>query len=785
MRRARIPVAALLGLSVIGAGASAGTARADVTDLYVDKTAAACSNTSGSAGSKATPYCTIAAATAVVLPGQTVHIAGGSYQEGIQLTRSGTPSAPITILGKPYVPGDEDVTTLSPYGTLPHLVSLTGVHDVVLGNLFGQSWQEGALVTDSQRVTLDRLVIFSSGGEGAGYPGVRITGASSDVTLSRSSVTSSHAAGVRVEGGLRTVLTTNEIDGNAGQGVVLADAPDSVVTGNTVAGVCGPMIELAGASTGTTLRNNVLDQDEHGSPAWGHCASTAPGDLAVSAASTAGTTADYNLVTTGTAAPYSWAGQGYATVGQFRQGTGQGAHDLTASREDLRKPNSPAVDSADAGAPGALGTDLLARPRVDNPLVANTGTGAGYHDRGAVEEQDPLAASLSQTQQPAGQPLTFVFDGRVESTWAAATTTLDFGDGSAPVSPVTFPVKHDYAEGTYQATLTATDALGLTRTATSYVGAKVGPIQPRIQVWAGSGGSGLDVTAYAPGTVSPWPVASYRYDFGDGTAPSVVAPSVPSVRHFFAKPGTYTVTVTVTDDHGRSASAAQAVSVATPIAGRWGAGQQGAAVGYFNEGLWNLLNTNTPGAQKNSFRFGQAGDIPVAGDWERVGYDQPGIYRPDSNTFALRHVDETVTAVAMGRPGDIPVPGNWDHNGHAQLAVYRPGTGQFVVRHDDGSYTAAYFGGPGDLPVVGDWDGVGHTQMGVFRASAGAGGANLFALRHDDGSVSTASYGAAGDLPVVGDWSGVGRTTFGVYRPSEAKFHLSRSYVGQSDIVFP
>jgi hypothetical protein len=49
------------------------------------------------AGTQAQPFCTLQAAADVVVPGQTVRIAGGSYNQEVDLTRSGTASAPITF----------------------------------------------------------------------------------------------------------------------------------------------------------------------------------------------------------------------------------------------------------------------------------------------------------------------------------------------------------------------------------------------------------------------------------------------------------------------------------------------------------------------------------------------------------------------------------------------------------------------------------------------------------------------------------------------------------------
>ena len=51
---------------------------------------------------------------------------------------------------------------------------------------------------------------------------------------------------------------------------------------------------------------------------------------------------------------------------------------------------SPAIDSADSDATGAPAFDLDAKPRIDDPIAANTGVGTRtYDDRGAFEYQPP------------------------------------------------------------------------------------------------------------------------------------------------------------------------------------------------------------------------------------------------------------------------------------------------------------------------------------------------------------------------------------------------------------
>ncbi|HWK16580.1 MAG TPA: PKD domain-containing protein, partial [Solirubrobacteraceae bacterium] len=132
-----------------------------------------------------------------------------------------------------------------------------------------------------------------------------------------------------------------------------------------------------------------------------------------------------------------------------------------------------------------------------------------------------------------------------------------FGDGTAGASGVT--TRHAYAAaGTYPVTLTVTDSLGLSASTveqvvvdelpTARIGVKTAHPAARVAVaFDGSGSRDADGT-----------IASYRWSFGDGSAPSSGA----APKHTYARAGTYRVVLTVTDGSGQTAAAASSLKVA-------------------------------------------------------------------------------------------------------------------------------------------------------------------------------------------------------------------------------
>jgi PKD repeat protein len=186
------------------------------------------------------------------------------------------------------------------------------------------------------------------------------------------------------------------------------------------------------------------------------------------------------------------------------------------------------------------------------------------------------AASLIVTPSSGSAPLTVTADASgstdTDST-PIATYTFDFGDGSTPVGPQAgSTTSHTYtAAGSYTVAVTVSDTAGYagTATATVLVTAPEQPPVAALNVTPSSGRVNLAVTADASGSTDPdaTPIASYTFDFGDGSAAVGPQPGA-TANHTYTRAGTYTVQVTVKDTAGLSSTATKTVAVtdAAPVA---------------------------------------------------------------------------------------------------------------------------------------------------------------------------------------------------------------------------
>lgn len=578
MRQRHIAGLAIATVLALGAGLPAPSrAVADGATLFVNP-APGCTATGG--GTQAAPFCTIQAAVDAAGPGQTVQVAAANYREQVTLNHSGEPGKPITIRGGSIRNGLSTLPMVgvNPGGTAPdHGFVLDGVHDVTITGL-GIGGSLGAVqLADTQRVTLDGNIMGGGSQSSPSGASIHLSGTTGSTTVSRNIVKGYVRTAVVVDAGVTgTVLTTNAVDNQAGgAGIQITDAPGTVVTSNSVSSVCGPAIGLLGNSSKAVVENNVLAtgfDTGKSAPACDPGQSTAK--LSVSSDSVPGTVADYNLANPFNNAPvYSWAGTSYAAAADFTKAVPQqGAHDITVDPQYSGNAdtglgiasNSRAIDSADANAPGELTTDLYGYQRIDDPYTANTGTGSGFYDRGALEFTTSsrwIGVGGQPQQIPAGASTTVSI--RDQESWSPVVSyTLDFGDGTPTVTTTQLSVQHTYQTvGSYHVTVVATEQNGDTTTGGSTMQVNApGPLVPKLTSSRNSLPLGYDFSA--ADSTSPWSQESFSFDFGDGSAPSTAGSA--GASHTYANEGDYTVTLTVTDGGGRSEKTSQLLHVAYP-----------------------------------------------------------------------------------------------------------------------------------------------------------------------------------------------------------------------------
>ncbi|GAA4847686.1 PKD domain-containing protein [Kitasatospora terrestris] len=542
--------------------------------LYVNNRATTCTDAGSGAADR--PFCTISAAAHAALPGQTVQIVDGSYRETVAITNSGTPDKPITFVGT----AANGPTPLHPVLGTKNALVLSNVHDVVVKNFslysdYSATTVPLVSVANSSRVVLDRIRYGSAGPLSA-----QLSDGSDHVTLSRSLFRS--VGGIAVGAGVHdSLITANEFNQTTSAAVSAVDAPNTAVTGNSIAFSCAESVKIDGASPGALIENNVITAQYGGAVGlYSGCGATSgkrgETEISVSAASTAGSKVDYNTVHPWSdASAYTWAGTAYPTAAAFAAAQpGQAAHDLDLDvpfdlnlSQGLVLPESMkgAVDSADPSAPG-VDTDLLGVRPTDDPNVANTAPNGAVRDRGAYELSGQASVGLAVTadvptlQGPA--PFTVKVTAKPVNTFGLpqADYVFTFGDGTAPVRSTEPTVVHTYTKpgNYYGLSVAATDVQGAQVSGTFNSSVVVKDPAPLAVAFDFSVSGPLNV-AVTPRIDSPYVVTKVDVDFGDGGRAS--SPDGRSVEHRYYTPGSYPVTVTVTDEAGRTSTVTRTVDL--------------------------------------------------------------------------------------------------------------------------------------------------------------------------------------------------------------------------------
>jgi parallel beta-helix repeat protein len=303
-------------------------------------------------------------------------------------------------------------------------------------------------------------------------------------------------------GGNNALVANNVTYDNGDHGIDDFNVTGGRIIGNTVYYNCTDGVNVEGTSGNYDIENNVSMNNATGAvinptpiainpstgqPYYSNPCNRRIGNIGVYDSAPASTTANYNLVyQSGAGAWYTWAGVAYngpSGLSALQSATGQEAagifgdpHFANAAAWNFQlSGGSPAIDSTNSLASGEQATDILGRPRVDDPATANTGNPAGsYYDRGAYEYQpgSTPTAALTVTPTSGAAPLSVAADasGSTAGNAPISRYTFDFGDGTTVGPQTGAAASHTYqSPGTYTVTVTVTDSNNATSTATQTV----------------------------------------------------------------------------------------------------------------------------------------------------------------------------------------------------------------------------------------------------------------------------------------------------------------------------
>ncbi len=171
--------------------------------------------------------------------------------------------------------------------------------------------------------------------------------------------------------------------------------------------------------------------------------------------------------------------------------------------------------------------------------------------------------------------------------------------------------------------------------------------------------------------------------------------------------------------------------------------------------------------------------VAVLGDFGTItGSADLALYRGDSPTssFLISQNEIGAFSVPLGLPTDIPVVGDFDGDGVNDPTVFRPestsipGASEWIIQGSRIGLQTIMFGGAGlDLPAPADYTGDGITDIAVFRPESDLvpGAAQWFILPSEGGPAFDVLFGAANgfDVPAPADFDGDGRADIAVFRP--------------------
>jgi PKD repeat protein len=196
----------------------------------------------------------------------------------------------------------------------------------------------------------------------------------------------------------------------------------------------------------------------------------------------------------------------------------------------------------------------VGQPSITNKISAGVSL--------TVPDLSPVVVlNVSPTSGNAPVNVTASTSGSYTPLGSVASTVINFGDGSAPVSAIT--ATHTYTvAGTFTVTATVTDNLGTASSKTATVKIATADLPPvaLISVSPASGYGPLTVSASTAGSYDPdGTTVTSSINFGDGSSSAG-----PTASHTYSAAGSYTLIANVTDTAGLSSQASTVVTVKAP-----------------------------------------------------------------------------------------------------------------------------------------------------------------------------------------------------------------------------
>jgi PKD repeat protein len=212
-------------------------------------------------------------------------------------------------------------------------------------------------------------------------------------------------------------------------------------------------------------------------------------------------------------------------------------------------------------ASGATPTHRYAAPGTYTVTLTVTDSG-GQHasaSQPVTVAPGPSAAFVTSPSSPT-EGVAVAFDGTGSSIGGSGTAITSyawsFGDGTLGTGPTP---SHTYATaGSYRVRLTVTDGAGASSSVSHWVSVADEPPTATFMIPSGLLLASQPLQFDASASSDPdGSIASYTWQFGDGTAP--VTGATPT--HAYASAGTYSVQLTVVDRNGQSATVTKTVAV--------------------------------------------------------------------------------------------------------------------------------------------------------------------------------------------------------------------------------